>query len=926
MKRFYWIFALITGIIGLILFATNGKKIAPPKLAKEQMHQDYYEQEWLKTRDLSTNEIPKERLLDAIAYSNKLKEEKKLLRSEFGIPNMDWAERGPNNIGGRARAAIFDLNDPSGNTVWAGSVGGGLWKTNAIQANEPNWALINHDWENIAITAIAQAKNSPNILYVGTGEGWGNSDAIRGLGIWKSSDAGTTWTRLASTATGDFYYINKIEIDQNGTVFVATKTGIFRSTDQGTTWSKVYSENITDLEISSNGIYYMAVKGLGVYKSSTGLSGSWSRLSGINYVGAGRIEFAIAPSDPNYIYVLLAAASGGTCKDIYVTSNGGTSWIRKAPPSAVGMTNFCRNQAWYDLAVGIDLLNPSIVYIGGVDCLKSTNEGDSWIQISNWTGSTRYMHADQHLILNHPTMPNRMLFANDGGIFLTEEAQQTLPPITNKITGFNVTQYYACAVHPKAGVDTMLAGAQDNGSTLFFSLGINSARKVTGGDGAYCHIDQDEPWIQISSYVYNSYYITKNNWGSYSNIHIGSSAGSFINATDYDDKNNILYCNYNAGYLARIKNIGRFSQDYDTIAIPGISSSEISAIKVSPNVENRIYVGLYNGYIYMIDNANGSSLRATRILTSSGVVSSIDIQTGDENHILATCSNYGTTNVRESNNGGQNWTILDGNLPDMPVRWGLFSPADPTQALLATEIGVWTTAKLDNTNTKWSPADSGMPNTRVDMLQARAADNLIAAATHGRGLFTTFAKRIPSEFILKDFTATDKYTYILLDWNTSIEKGAARIEVEKSLDGTTFSKIGEKAAKYIPDGGNYNFQDPNYQGDIHYYRLKLIDIYGEFKYSNVVVIKIRKLNEGPNFFPNPVHEYLTVQSKNYVFYNAKLLFFDFAGKKILEVPIPNGLSANAFFEVDLRNLPSAAYIYQLWNNGSKVSSTKLVKL
>ena len=121
----------------------------------------------------------------------------------------------------------------------------------------------------------------------------------------------------------------------------------------------------------------------------------------------------------------------------------------------------------------------------------------------------------------------------------------------------------------------------------------------------------------------------------------------------------------------------------------------------------------------------------------TGSVSCVAIETGNDNHLLATYSNYGINSVWETTNGGTSWTSVEGNVPDMPVRWALFNPSNATQALIATELGVWSTDLLNGASTVWGPSASGIPNTRVDMLQIRTSDKLVAAATHGRGLFTS---------------------------------------------------------------------------------------------------------------------------------------------------------------------------------------------
>jgi hypothetical protein len=107
-----------------------------------------------------------------------------------------------------------------------------------------------------------------------------------------------------------------------------------------------------------------------------------------------------------------------------------------------------------------------------------------------------------------------------------------------------------------------------------------------------------------------------------------------------------------------------------------------------------------------------------------------------EDTLMVTFSNYGVVSVWQTYNGGLYWQNIEGNLPDMPVRWALFHPQNNRQALIATETGVWECVSLTQSPVVWRPVNTGMANVRVDMLQLRKSDNLVVAATHGRGLFT----------------------------------------------------------------------------------------------------------------------------------------------------------------------------------------------
>jgi hypothetical protein len=139
-----------------------------------------------------------------------------------------------------------------------------------------------------------------------------------------------------------------------------------------------------------------------------------------------------------------------------------------------------------------------------------------------------------------------------------------------------------------------------------------------------------------------------------------------------------------------------------------------------------------------VGNAEGYQVDLTEITGEDfpiAYVSSIAVGQS-EDVLLVTFSNYGVESVWQTIDGGQNWTNVEGNLPDMPIRWALYHPANDEQVMLATELGIWTTNLLSSEEVVWNQNATGMANVRVDMLSLRQSDNTVLAATHGRGLFT----------------------------------------------------------------------------------------------------------------------------------------------------------------------------------------------
>lgn len=754
---------------------TSHEEESEESKSPDRPDEDYY-LEFRKTRDLTTNSVPTERLIPALKYLK----ERQLIESDAPISGIDWQERGPNNVGGRTRAILFDRADTSGKVVFAGGVGGGLWKTTDITQLAPNWTKIDDFFSNIAISCIIQDPNNTQIMYFGTGEGRYNIDAIRGLGIWKSTNGGNNWSQLASTNNSGFYYIQKIAIHPgNGYLFAATRSaGIMRSTNGGNNWTSVLTtgvsvqERASDVSMGADNSVYAAMGGViwtdGVYKS-TNAGNSWTKLntalSGFPSTGFGRLELGCAPSDPQRLYVVAQNSATFGILGIYKSTNGGVLFTPVTLPvdadPQIG-PDYTRMQAWYDLPCTVDPNNADVVYVGGIDLFKTTTGGLAWTQFTHWYGGFTFqdVHADQHTIIFKNGNSNKVLFGNDGGVYYTTDATALIPILKGKEYNYNTTQYYGCAIHPAANTTHFLAGAQDNGSHKFTSAGINSTPEVSGGDGALCHIDQNEPQYQWTAYVYNNYFTSTDGGESFSSVDI-SNDGQFINPTDYDDVANKMYCGNTPSTYLRWESpqTDVTTATTSAVTVSAFGTQSVTAVKVG-NTPNRVFFGLDSGGVVRVDNANtGTSISGVNISTGlpvGGYVSCVEVQSGNDNHLLVTYSNYGLNSVWESMNGGASWTSVEGNLPDMPVRWASFSPVNNDQALVATELGVWTTDNLNGTSTNWGPSNSGLANVSTYMLQHRASDKTMIAVTHGRGLFSTDAFSTPSA----DFSADKRISYV----------------------------------------------------------------------------------------------------------------------------------------------------------------------
>jgi len=417
--------------------------------------------------------------------------------------SWNWDEMGPDNLGGRTRAIIFDRNNPT--TMYAGSVSGGLWKSTSSGSS---WVKVASISDNMIIASITQAPNGD--IYVGTGEGFypGSGDGTRGFtgnGIYKSTD-GNTFTHLPTTSgTNGWEYTNELAAHPtNGKIYAATNKGIKISSDGGATWTvPTYSPttpnlNGDDVEIAVDGTVFV-VMNRNLFVSSNGVD--FTRISGTGMAiptAGGRMEIAVAPSDANYIYAVLTAANENT-QGIYRSTDKGTTWTQIAPASTTTF-NIHRNQGSYNNAIEVFPNNKDKILVGGIN-IWTWQLGGTWTQITTGSFSETsplYVHVDIHEFAFHPTNPDIVFVGCDGGIHRSLNGGMTWS-MMNK--NYSTIQYYAIT---STGSGQVMGGTQDN-SYQFIDFKGNtpkSARELGSGDGGYAAVSQINPKAYFISSQY----------------------------------------------------------------------------------------------------------------------------------------------------------------------------------------------------------------------------------------------------------------------------------------------------------------------------------------------------------------------------------------------------------------------------------------
>jgi photosystem II stability/assembly factor-like uncharacterized protein len=733
-----------------------------------------------------------------------------LTNSITGRRPESWQPLGPGNVGGRTRALLIHPEHP--NVMWTAGVAGGIWKsTNGGASWIPKADLL----ANIAVNSMILEGKDAEIIYAGTGEGFFNADAVRGGGIYRSRDGGESWKALPSTLNNsDFYYVNKLARGGKKRLYAATRAGVMRSDDTGATWTKVLDQasvgGCMDLAVRSDDddddhdnrrslredSYIFA--GCGTYAGGGAVwraldsknAATWEKV--LEEPNMGRVSLAIAPSNNDYIYAMVASADPASkyvdgLYGIFRSTNRGAAgtWEARVRNTDANKLNTVQlsnpvyafygacflgdpsyevwiSQGWYDNQIAVDPKDANIVWTAGIDLMRSDDGGKNWGLASYWwlNGepgySQWYAHADNHTIVFHPRYngkTNRTMFVgSDGGVFKTDNARAAVSSsqyapcadvdpanVTWKDlnNGYEVTQFYHGATYPNGA--TFFGGTQDNGTPRgTLATGANHWESIRGGDGGYVAVNPTN-----TNQLYGEYYGLSfersddggANWADKS-VGINEPGGNFLFIVPFAmDPSNANRMWIGGAYAWRSDNSG----DAWTRA-SAFFGTRVSAWGVAPTNSDKVYVGTQTGRILTVANAS-SSISTTVwpfVTPRAGYVSSIGVHPSNQNIAYATYSTFNTATAQghlfKTIDGGTSWTRVDVDsslnpLPDVPAHVVVVDPTNDQRLYVGTDIGVFIST---DGGANWARENTGFANVITEHLEYNATNGYLYAFTHGR--------------------------------------------------------------------------------------------------------------------------------------------------------------------------------------------------
>ncbi len=746
--------------------------------------------------------------------------------------DLHWRMIGPFR-GGRTRAAAGVPSQP--NVFYMAQVNGGVWKSDDYGRI---WTPIFDHESTQSIGAIAVAPSNPNIIYVGSGEGLHRPDLSVGNGIYKSTDAGKTWTHLGLR---DGLQIPALAIDPRdpNKVFAAVlghpygpneERGLFRSTDGGQTWQKsIYKDENTgasgvEIDPSNPDVIYASMwearegpwednngvngTGGGLFKSIDG-GNTWHPLTNGLPKDLSQINIAIAPSDPRRLYATVAIASGPLA--FYRSDDAGESWSKTTddprPSGRIGGG---------DLAVPrVDSKNADIVYCASTVTMRSTDGGKTWSGFRGAPGGDDY----QNLWIN-PNNPNIILLVSDQGALVTVNGGASWSSWYNQPTA----QIYHVSVTPTFPY-RVCGGQQESGSVCISSRGNDGAitfrewHPVGVIEYGYVAPDPLDPDI---IYGGGRSEVSKFHW----------STGQVQNVTPIplrsskyrtDRSEPTMFSPIDPHTLYFASNILFKTTDggnsWQTISSdltrdnPGVPASVgtlipkgaekqrgvIYALAPSFKNINTLWAGTDDGLIWQTrDGGQHWSDITPKELTPWSKVTQIAASHFDDDSAYASVSRFRINDLQpyiyRTHDGGKTWKLITTGIPAFgPVDTVREDPVRKGLLFAGTENSVW--VSFDDGD-HWQSLQLNLPHTSMRDLWIH--DNDLIVATHGR-----------SFWILDDISPLRETADLAATTNAHLFAPAPAYRVQRDTNTDTPLPPDEPAAANPPDGAIIDYYLPH---------------------------------------------------------------------------------------------------------------------
>lgn len=781
---------------------------------------------------------------------------------------LEWQFAGPVNIGGRV--VDIEFNPITPNIVYAGAATGGVFKSTDTGQS---WFSIFDSSPNINIGDIGIDPTNPNTIFVGTGEANGGHNNFPGEGIFKSTDAGETWTfkGLGNTAS-----IGRIIIDHANSqnIYVAAvgsyftpnpERGIYKSTDGGESWFKslFISDSTGGIDLlmdPTNSNFLLAAmwervrrpnssrlygESSGIYRSSDG-GITWNKLTSSNGLPSGnnigRIGITMSQSNPDVVYALYN--NGSTYSGFYKSTNKGTSWSNADPSQ--GISDGTSNFSWFFGQTRVHPTNPDIVYVLDVAFMRSTNSGTSWPINYGYSGPSQ-LHVDHHALAFHPQNPNYLLSGNDGGINISTDGGVTWSDAVQ----LPATQFY------EIGLDylnphRLYGGTQDNNTIRTNTGNLNDWDRILGGDGFYVNVDFTNPNIIYAESQFGNLAKSTNGGLTFSTAMQGINSSELTNWSTPvvmdPNNNNVLY--YGTNRIYRTTNgaaswnvISPNITNRDDNAV-GVRLGTVTTIAVAPSNSHIIYAGTDDANIWVSTDNGTNWTKISNLSLPQRWVTRVVVDPNSANILYVTYSGLKwkepQPHVYKTTDFGTTWTNISSNLPDAPVNAFAVDYNKPDYLYLGNDIGVFFSS---NGGSSWNVLGTGLPSVVVNDMKIHPVTNDLVLGTHGRSMYKLNLDSITTSVPNSEINLPNKFTLSQnypnpFNPNTKINFSIPYTsEVKINVLDVNGRLIKSLIEKVLPKGEHtVEFSGSNLASGIYFYKIEAKSAYGKLLASKKMIL------------------------------------------------------------------------------------------
>lgn len=774
-------------------------------------------------------------------------------------PNSGWVTLGPQPYGGigsiasgRVKQTIYDPRDPNGNTAYVTGSNGGIWKTTDAGTT---WLNKSSNLPILSSQAI-ELDAAHGILYYGTGEQVYYLAEYGGVGLFKSTDDGASWTNIwgddPSQRTSVIFKITIAPNDLTGnTIYIAEGTGLYRTTNGGSTWTKLLpisgNRVCTDVVTSLSGAIVYAVgysdqfwpgmcQGIGLYTSHdygasfqpVDPSSGFPHNSGIpnEEYQYGRSRLSTSASSENTVYILTYDQGSGGLTYVYKSDNGGVGFYITNGGNAIyqmgGNTDF-------NMMLKCSPYNANICFVGLQDLLRTDNGGQSW----NCKGGycTWLPHPDFHALdfCGNSNFPNRIMTGCDGGVYSSENLGENWSDLNNNL-GFAQLWDVSSNAYD---VNSISGGVEDEGF----------GHKYTGGGPLYWSNDGScDGGLVLSSPFKSNWFI--GNVGCSSTLCYSTDGSGFPGANNYLSGTTI--CNwvasavnhpsvpgklYTIRYGKQEEHGGYFtpvhiltSTDYgvnwnggsdfsfDNNAQLYNTPTSLAISQSNPNMMILVLNGnywnqslSYSQLIKLVTTDDGQTWSHDLLLQAGypsdvplRTFSHVEIDPVNPDEMYLTLSGYNTGHVFKSTNGGVNWTDISYSLPNSPTNDLIIHYTGPStkELIIAQDIGVWST---DAQNIQWRSFASNLPNCPIIKLDHNRLSGKLNCSAYGRGAWQVDLPGpiyVPDNLYVTDNVTLSKQIVICNGGNLFL--GHSSVPIAPTL---TFSQPSNVPSIIVGEGG-----------------------------------------------------------------------------------------------------------------------------